>query len=1529
MRRAQVEQAEAVAAEDFVGGTHAQRVVARRQLEDAGAVVGVAVAERLVRNHGAARSGQVPAQVVAVAAVDVHGLRVEVDQFGLAQAERVVIALPLRGDRTRHHGVERQRRRVVADRLHIDRVGRRCRLVVASLDQQRVAARQVQLRHVHVAVVHVVRAPDRGAVRIEQLPVGVVAAAEGDAVEVETLAGYHVEPVDIGLGGRVQRLVDQRRAGDDLRPDRQIEQTEGIAARRFASTVDRHRIVARSQVHDRAPVGRVGVAEIAPRHDGAQRARERPVEAGVVGQHVEIDALGLGQREGMGVALSLHVQAGVDRLTQLHGRALVGHLEHIDAVGAGAGLVVAPLDQQRVHAVVGQRDRAHIVVVHVIRPPHGTAERIQQPPVRVVARIETDPVEVVALARAGAELVDVGFVRGVQRLVQQRGPRRDLGGHRQVQHAELVLARAALYRQHVVPRHEFHDRGAIGGVAVAERASRYQRAARAAQAPVQRGVVRQHIKIRARRLRQIEVETVHLAAGAERSGDGVSEHERRQHLGTSGDDGHRNVVQVIVRAPTSIARAKRHAPVVGREARDEVVLHHGHGRAAVGREPDRDLAAARHGLDHDLRVVEQPAVQAEARGHQRVQVELGKFAAVEVQRYMVVADLAVVHGVEADAKAARQVHLLSELRRRPAVAKDVRIEPRKADAVTLIADPGDAQVEVDRDAGRDHARRRVGNTDGVVTRDRARQQAQEVAAGSAADHGRRGRAEGRRAVGKARDVEILRAVCAAVGQVQVFHLEAVIDGRALVVAAFDEQVVGSGVGQRHVDRVGKVARAEHQSGVRVHEAPGRTVSALADHRAADLIARAGVEAVHVGLAARVQAGADGGPQRQGARRRQVDQVELVVARGVRAAVYGQGVVAGHQFQHRGAAKLVGIAGREAAPGHDVAARPAEGPVEARVVRPGVEIQGLGAGQAEGVAVALADVGDAGADGCAQGQGRSLVLHRLHLEAVAGVAAVVEAALDQQRVLPGQRQHDLGVLAGVVELCRPEHRASVGVEQAPVGVAVGAAQRVKVVALAGRGDVEAVGRRRVGRRQHAADQGPGRDRAGLRQVQQAERERRHDVVHGVHTQRVVARQQVEEGRVVDRVAIGEAATAHDHAARSAQCPVQVAVARDGVEIEPRGRIGQREGVVAALARLVNAAAHDDAALGLQRGVVVPRCGVAQRGAAAFVRLEVGDEPGFVAVERLVLRRQDVGRAARDVPDPDLVHRARKRRDVAAQVAAAAEHQRRVEGHGGAGGRRSRSGQHAVDVDAQLSRGAVDGAGDMGPGAGDHDTGCRVGVVVVANAVAVTGAEVHGPVGVEPHRVGPARRVTAEVALVEDRAPGVAEVVRVDPGLDRQVASEVKRRVAGHRQCLQAVEDDSAAQRSRFPGWVHAIRQARDDGRGLVQHALHAEAIVGAAGSSVAPAFDQQRVASAVGQGAHVRHLAAHVVRAPVGPAPGVEQAPIGVAAVRAVEVDVLAGDRVKLVRDRGVGRAQRAVDLRVQRQRRRSGEVHQAERIAAR
>ena len=1534
----QVQQPEAVAAGDVgTGGgvlrvAHRQRVAARDQQQDRAAVGGIGGAPGLVVGFHPARARQAPAQVVVVDA-GAGAQRIEVHQLGLVQREAVDVALAGLRDRLALRHVQLQLQRLVLHRLHAKGIAAGIAPVVARLDQHGVAAGIGQHGGAEVAAgaVEVALREQRPAEGIEHRPARIAAAAR-DHVEEHPLAAGSVEAVDIGLVGRVEAAADQA-AQRHHRPGVQVQQAEAVAAGQLGRGGDAERVVASRQVHDRHAIGRVALPEGPVGDDGAARAAERPaqvvaVAAGHVGrQAVEDRTGGLVQAEAVDVGLAAR-HGGADRLAQrdVGGRRVL-HAAHHEAVAAAVAAVVAGFHQQRVAAALRQRQRDVAGrVVEVRRAEHRAAVRRQQPPERVAAAALGD-VEVQLVAGRAVEAVGIGLVGRVE-LAGHGLVDRERGGGAQVEPAEAVGAGNVVGRAHlegVGAGRQVEDARAVGGIAVAEGLVLHHRPA---VGPVQRpaqpvavaavDVDRQVVEVQPPRLVQRQRELVALAGRAQRGLPHLAQRDRRQRRGRARRHHDGDVVQVVVRAPAAVARAEGGAALGQAQPGDEVVVHDHDLGAALGPQVDRDVAAAVDRGHDDARALPGARVEAQA-GH----VELGQPGAVEMQRHMVVIALAVVRRVEADAEAARQVRFLAEQRRRAAVAPGQRVQPGEADAVALVADLGDAQVEAHLHLRRLHARRGVDEAHRVDAGDAARQQAQHVAAIAAVDHRRRRIAEAGRGIGQAVVVEVLCGAAGRIGLRGALHGEAVVHGRAFGHPAFQQQHVAAAERDGEQAVVGG-GRAGHHAAVGPDQPPIGRVAAFADQIQPQLLAGGGVEGEEVGAAARVQRAGHLAVERDDRHvggGGQVDQPEAVGAGRIAVRVYGERVVAGGQPQQRAAAQIGGVALGKVARADDVARGPAQPPLEAAAVEPRVEDQRARLAQAEAVAVDRAGRGNAAGHRRAQRQRRAVHHHRPHDERVAAVAPGIAPPLDQQRVAPGGRERaDRHVVAGHV--VRAEDGGAEGVDQPPERIAAAGPAHAELEALAGhRVEGPQLGLGAGG--QLASDRDARCQRLRGGQVQQPEGEGPGAVVAGPHGEHIVARGQVQQRQAVLRIALVESAVADQQAARAAQAPQQGRVVGERVDIQPRG-LAQREAEVHALTHVLDAILHQRREHVAEQRAAAVAAGVGQHAAGQRVGRQVGDQASGRAAQSCCQARGDVVVAACHVPQPDVVQRTAEVGMAVVLLGVDADAQRRDGGDVVLAARAADGALLAVDQHAHVAGGAVHHHREVVPFAGRDQAPGRLDALLSAG---VADAEPDAAVVPQPGAVG-ALAAVGRIALVEDRRPGVGVRIDLDPGLDGQAARDVQRRLVRQLEALQAVELQRLADLARHQPGRFAVAATHRDRHRAVDDALHAQPVAGRAAARIAAAFDQQRVAAAVGQRLRSHVVIRHVVRAPDRAAEGIDQAPERVAAAGGgdVEEQALAGHRVEAVGLGLVGWLQGALHHAVQRQGHGIGQVQQPEAV---
>jgi hypothetical protein len=456
-----------------------------------------------------------------------------------------------------------------------------------------------------------------------------------------------------------------------------------------------------------------------------------------------------------------------------------------------------------------------------------------------------------------------------------------------------------------------------------------------------------------------------------------------------------------------------------------------------------------------------------------------------------------------------------------------------------------------------------------------------------------------------------------------------------------------------------------------------------------------------------------------------------------------------------------------------------------------------------------------------------------------------------------------------------------------------------------------GQRGVRRRADGQWQG-----AGV-QVQQAEGVLAGRVAGAVEGQGVAAGSEVVDdpvvgGRVegdavhaaaVARVAGVEAARADERAARAGQAPGQRTVTQR-VEDDPAGLV-QVQRVDDTLAGRGDAAGDGAVDTGHRvddRAGQAEGAAVLHDGAAALVEAVVQHQVGWSAAELGAHGGGNLARAARRLPDAQVVDAAREGAEAAVGFVGATDHQRlgRRGERIGVAAHRAAGHLGAVDEDLHQAAVAVDAGGDMGPLARLDQAAGAVEVLLAAVAGAEQqAASVRDEEGVGA--VGAERGVVA--ALVGDGHVAVGEPVHRHPAFHRHVAAQVQG--GGHR-CLyrgDAAHLQGATQPCRAADLRLAQLQRRDD----VLHRLHIERIGRAGGGVADAAFDEQRVGAGLRQQL-VLDVGAGGRRAEDGLAVRADQPPVRGGWVRQrVEIEGLPRHRVEAVGVGLVARRQRALD----------------------
>ena len=429
-------------------------------------------------------------------------------------------------------------------------------------------------------------------------------------------------------------------------------------------------------------------------------------------------------------------------------------------------------------------------------------------------------------------------------------------------------------------------------------------------------------------------------------------------------------------------------------------------------------------------------------------------------------------------------------------------------------------------------------------------------------------------------------------------------------------------------------------------------------------------------------------------------------------------------------------------------------------------------------------------GLAEDDGRCQVDHGHDAERERVRGRVVVAAFDGEQVVARERERtDVLVVARVR---REEHTAH-GVDETPGRVVVSDAERVEEEALSGLG-VESVQLRRGAGIQRARHAVAGRERDGGGHVEQAEGIGTDRVAAAIDRQHVVAGAECQAGEPVE--AVGRADIAARHAAvRTRQRPGQLGV---GEPVEQEGPcVRKAEGVAVALPGHRDLV--DDRAGGSRRArrqsrteAGRPRIGDGRTGGT--IEWQVQHQTGFGTRQRRIAGGRDVGRAAGDVPEAELVDGADEVvRPVGELVVA--EDQRCAARLARAGGDRPREERHldSVEDDPDLTVGAIDDARCVIPASGGDDA-CRGDGVLTGGGVLRSDPQT--AVAIHPHAVGPVRRA---VALQGDHAPAIArEPVDPERHLHREVLMEIDGRCMGDVHLLAARQHERLAERGVRPG-----------------------------------------------------------------------------------------------------------------------------------
>ncbi len=325
-RLREIEQVEAKCTGTVVHARHAQRVVARREIKlDRALIVAVGVRERPARDQRAARTGQGPDEVrIVCQGIEIRA-RLRRDR------ERIIRGLAGRVDGACDRRAERQRCRLVDDWNDIERDLGQIRVVIdVGIDQHRIGAGKRKGPNAKArqasCVYRTIEIPAQG---VEDVNVD-AAANVTLRIEEHALSGRGREAIRIGGVAGIE--CDRHRGtGSQSGGCVDVEQAEVERARRRARCADRQLIGARRQIDDRIASIRVRRREWPAGDHRSGRARQAPIEIGVVSLTVEID--GRGTRQSEVVVYKLAERGDVAR----HALRIVTFQHAVIAVAAAVG----------------------------------------------------------------------------------------------------------------------------------------------------------------------------------------------------------------------------------------------------------------------------------------------------------------------------------------------------------------------------------------------------------------------------------------------------------------------------------------------------------------------------------------------------------------------------------------------------------------------------------------------------------------------------------------------------------------------------------------------------------------------------------------------------------------------------------------------------------------------------------------------------------------------------------------------------------------------------------------------------------------------------------------------------------------------------------------------------------------------------------------------------------------------------------------------------------------------------------------
>ena len=360
---------------------------------------------------------------------------------------------------------------------------------------------------------------------------------------------------------------------------------------------------------------------------------------------------------------------------------------------------------------------------------------------------------------------------------------------------------------------------------------------------------------------------------------------------------------------------------------------------------------------------------------------------------------------------------------------------------------------------------------------------------------------------------------------------------------------------------------------------------------------------------------------------------------------------------------------------------------------------------------------------------------------------------------------------------------------------------------------------------------------------------------------------------------------------------------------------------------DAAVHHRIGQRPQHGLVAVATCVMKRVTLALVSVEIHDQPVFVTGERRTCGCGNLLVAERTLPDAHLVEAPDKRRKTGRVFTRMAQQQWHVLIECCRLAQAAARLLDAIDEETHLPAGAVEDHCNVLPDPGAQHTG---GALHVLQPTRIGAADPHRAVAVCPDRVA-ALRIEDAVSLREQQRPGIVETIDPDVGLERDgTGTELDIGRVRNLEVLLAVQRHRAAETPLDPLQIHAARDTRSDRNGRIGNRKHAKTVIAHGIELITSSFDQQRIAARPRQRAQAHIVVGHVVCAPQGTPPRVEQPPVRNPATGSshIEEQRITGGRVETIGIGPVGGAQLATDCFPEYQRLYIAEIDQTERVAS-